>query len=83
MTLIHAMKQKNVKILELLVATMRIYRRNMWGSYKDIVKHFLPDITMGLRYLDDYSDIYNYTQHELAHASHYMRVGNTYWNKYN
>ncbi len=52
------------------------------GSYKDLVKHFLPDITMGLRYLDDYSDIYNYTQHELAHASHYVRVGNSYWNKY-
>ena len=52
------------------------------GSYKDIVKHFLPDITMGLRYLEDYSAIYNYTQHELAHASHYVRVGNTYWNKY-
>lgn len=33
------MKQKNVKILELLVATMRIYRRNMRGSYKDIVNN--------------------------------------------
>ena len=52
------------------------------GSYKDIVKHFLPDITMGLRYLDDYRSIYNYTQHELAHASHYVRVGNSYWDKY-
>lgn len=35
------MKQKDVKILELLVATMRIYRRNMWGSYKDIVNNKL------------------------------------------
>ena len=52
------------------------------GSYKDIVKHFLPDITMGLRYLENYSSIYNYTQHELAHASHYVRVGNSYWNQY-
>lgn len=52
------------------------------GGYTDILKHFLPDITMGLRYLDDYSEIYNYTQHELAHASHYVRVGNAYWNKY-
>ena len=52
------------------------------GSYKDVVKHFLPDITMGLKYLQDYSSIYNYTQHELAHASHYVRVGNTYWNRY-
>ena len=52
------------------------------GSYKSLVKHFLPDITMGLRYMDDYSSIYSYTQHELAHASHYVRVGNSYWNKY-
>ena len=52
------------------------------GAYKSILSHFLPDITMGLRYLDDYSEIYNYTQHELAHASHYVRVGNAYWNKY-
>ena len=35
------MKQKNVKILELLIVTMRIYRRNMWGSYKDICKNKL------------------------------------------
>ena len=52
------------------------------GSYRDILKHFLPDITMGLRNMQDYSTIYNYTQHELAHASHYVRVGNAYWNKY-
>ena len=30
------MKQKDTKILELLVLTMRIYRRNMRSSYKDI-----------------------------------------------
>lgn len=35
------MKQKNVKILELLIATMRIYRRNMWGSYRDICNNKL------------------------------------------
>ena len=52
------------------------------GSYKSILSHFLPDIIMGLRYFEDYSQIYNYTQHELAHASHYVRVGNGYWNRY-
>lgn len=52
------------------------------GEYMPIVRMFLPDIVLGLREADRYSDIYRSTVHELAHASHYMQVGNAYWDTY-
>ena len=52
------------------------------GEYKGILSSFLPDITVGLKYQEDYSSIYNMVQHELAHSSHFVRVGTAYWNKY-
>jgi len=47
-----------------------------------LVKLFAPDLTIGVKNHDDYSSIYSSTVHELAHCSHYARVGNTYWNRY-
>ncbi|HCZ22435.1 MAG TPA: hypothetical protein DHU72_02990 [Rikenellaceae bacterium] len=52
------------------------------GSYMFILKLFLPDITLGLAECRTYSEIYALTVHELSHASHYMVVGNEYWDKY-
>lgn len=52
------------------------------GEYAKLISVFLPDITVGLKGADSYSDIYSMTSHELAHSSHYMKVGNAYWNKY-
>ena len=52
------------------------------GEYAKLISVFLPDITVGLKGADSYSDIYSMTCHELAHSSHYMKVGNAYWNKY-
>lgn len=52
------------------------------GDYAALLKVFLPDMTLGLKGLEAYSDIYAVTCHELAHASHYAQVGNSYWNKY-
>ena len=52
------------------------------GVYKDIVQIFMPDITLGLKNCPDYSSIYSSAQHELAHASHFMKAGKDYWNKY-
>ena len=52
------------------------------GTYKDLVKMLLPDITLGLKYCDDYASIYATTCHELAHASHFKQAGTAYWNKY-
>ena len=51
------------------------------GEYTPIVKMFMPDILLGLKNLNSYADIYRFTVHELAHASHFMRVGDDYWNK--
>lgn len=51
------------------------------GEYFPLVKMFLPDITLGLKGAEDYADIYGRAIHELAHTSHYMAVGNEYWNK--
>ncbi len=52
------------------------------GEYAFLVRMFLPDITMGLADADDYESIYSLTVHELAHASHFMQVGKSYWNSY-
>lgn len=52
------------------------------GDYAGILKLFLPDITLGLKGDENYSDIYATACHELAHASHYSKVGNAYWGKY-
>lgn len=44
-----------------------------------VIKMFLPDIVLGLKDKNSYSDIYRTVVHELAHASHYMSVRNDYW----
>ena len=49
------------------------------GDYADLVKMFLPDITLGLKYCHDYASICSETLHELSHASHFMRAGKDYW----
>ena len=51
------------------------------GGYLSLVELFLPDITIGTK-LSGYGAIYSAVQHELAHASHYARVGNEYWAPY-
>lgn len=56
--------------------------RDFLKEYVYLLKIFLPDITLGLAECVSYADIYSLTMHELAHASHYMVVGNEYWNKY-
>lgn len=52
------------------------------GDYADLAKMFLPDITLGVKGLDEYSSIYSLAVHELAHASHFSQAGKQYWNKY-
>ena len=49
------------------------------GKYYPLLKMILPDITLGLKDCPDYASIYATTVHELAHASHYMQVGNNWW----
>lgn len=52
------------------------------GKYLPLLEIFLPDVLLGMKGGESYSEIYSSTCHELAHASHYSRVGNDYWNKY-
>ena len=52
------------------------------GEYSDLVKTFLPDITLGVKDIDKFSDLYHLTSHELSHASHFSQAGKAYWNKY-
>ena len=51
-------------------------------EYAWLPKLFAPDLTIGVQEHGDYGSIYASTVHELAHASHYARVGNDYWNPY-
>ncbi len=50
------------------------------GEYTDLVKVFLPDITLGLSGQESYSSVYATAVHEFAHASHFMQAGKDYWN---
>ena len=52
------------------------------GEYASLVKTFLPDITLGLDEKNTYASIYSVAQHEMAHASHFMQVGTSYWDAY-
>ena len=51
------------------------------GAWAALLKVFLPDITIGTKE-SSYEDIYASVVHELAHASHYAKVGNDYWTPY-
>lgn len=55
--------------------------KSILGIYGDILKTFMPDVLLGLDGCDDYSSIYAAALHQLAHASHYMQVGNDFWNR--
>ncbi len=53
------------------------------GKAAPILAFFMPDITIGTKGIsDDYKTIYSTTCHELAHASHFKKVGTEYWDKY-
>ena len=52
------------------------------GAYADLIEVFLPDVTIGVEDRDSYRDIYSCTCHELAHASHFIKAGTSYWNRY-
>lgn len=52
------------------------------GEFISLLEYFMPDITIGAKDVEDYSSLYSSVCHELAHASHFGRVGTPYWNKY-
>lgn len=52
------------------------------GDFASLIKYFLPDITIGAKDKGDYASLYSTVCHELAHSSHFAKVGTGYWNKY-
>ena len=52
------------------------------GNFADLLKVFLPDLTIGTKGAESFADIYAETIHEMAHASHFSKVGTKYWDKY-
>jgi hypothetical protein len=52
------------------------------GSYAVLIRFLLPDITLGTKGRADYESIYSAVCHELAHASHFAKVGTGYCNPY-
>jgi len=52
------------------------------GRLAPVVRHFLPDLTIGAKDRKEYSEIYSAVCHELAHASHFSMTGTTFWNDY-
>ena len=51
-------------------------------GFAPLVEFFAPDITLGMEGKDDYREIYSTTCHELAHASHFSKVGKQFWDEY-
>ncbi len=53
------------------------------GKAAPLLAFFMPDVTIGTKGIsDDYKLIYSTVCHELAHASHFAKVGTGYWDKY-
>ena len=51
------------------------------GDCSFLLKLFMPDILLGLGGCDDYASVYAEALHQFAHASHYMVVGNSFWDQ--
>lgn len=53
------------------------------GKYSVLVRLFSPDIMIGSKDKNgNYAELYSTTTHEMAHASHFSRVGTDYWGAY-
>lgn len=52
------------------------------GKFSRLIEYFLPDITLGTKNMPDYDRIYSTVCHEMAHATHFSKVGTGYWNRY-
>ena len=56
---------------------------NYLGTFAAVVRVFAPDIVIGSRDKNGkYDELYTTAIHELAHASHFVKAGTAYWDKY-
>lgn len=53
-----------------------------YGKYAGLAKILLPDVMLGMKGRESYSDIYGAACHAFAHGSHFDKVGKEYWNSY-
>lgn len=56
--------------------------KSFLGTFAPLIEFFAPDITLGMSGKEDYRRIYATTCHELAHASHFSKVGKGFWDQY-
>ena len=66
----------------LSIAALEALLSEELGEYAGLLNVFFPDIIIGTKGAEGYAQVYSVVWHELAHASHYEKVGNEYWNKY-
>jgi hypothetical protein len=52
------------------------------GKSASILEYFLPDITIGTKRYGNYAALYSEVCHEMAHATHFKKVGTSYWDQY-
>jgi len=52
------------------------------GVWLGLIQIFLPDVTIGTSGQLNYPAIFSAVNHELAHASHFAKVGNDFWSPY-
>ena len=52
------------------------------GVWLGLIQIFLPDITIGTSGQMNYQSIFSAVSHELAHSSHFAKVGNDFWSPY-
>lgn len=52
------------------------------GKSAGVIEYFLPDITLGTKRYGSYAALYANVCHEMAHASHFRKVGKGYWDRY-
>lgn len=80
--LLHTMEPSSAVMLHHGALLSNEYIATALGPYSTLAEYFMPDITLGMKDVTEYRRIYSTTCHELAHASHFAKVGTGYWNKY-
>ena len=80
--LFHSLKASSAVMMRHGAILDNALLKKFLGEYIGLVKFFLPDLTIGVNDADDYREIYSSASHELAHASHFAKVGKDYWNSY-
>lgn len=80
--LFHSMRPSSAVMMRHGAVLDHALIKKFLGEYAGLVKFFMPDVTIGVKGSGEYREIYSSTSHELAHSSHFVKVGKDYWNSY-